>query len=91
MPASKVSVPLTVVMRTAVNAAAKGIDPADILVKVDDCLPKTPASLHVFPVNKVNNLFHSISVCGVLFVNSDCLDVSVVLNYFAHLIAHKQQ
>ena len=50
VPASKVSVPLTVVMRTAVSAAARDIVPPIIDVFVVFDLPITPKDAQTFPV-----------------------------------------
>ena len=48
-PASKVSVPLTVVMRTAVRAAPNAIIPALLVTRVPFVSPVCPLSIQLFP------------------------------------------
>lgn len=50
MPASKVSVPLDVVMRIAVNTAARGIVPPDVRVPAALLFPRVDNSDHVLLV-----------------------------------------
>ena len=53
LPASKVSLPFTLVMRTAVRAAPSAISPPANTVSVVDNLPVV-LEIHVFPVIFVN-------------------------------------
>jgi len=52
VPASKVSVPLTVVIRTPVNAAPRVMLPPEILPAFEVIVPATEVVSQVFPVTK---------------------------------------
>jgi len=49
-PLSKVSVPLTVVILTAVSAAARAIEPPVNIINIIEVPPRLPDATHVFPV-----------------------------------------